>query len=273
MTTPFPFVSGAVLTAAQMNAITNLPINNQTASYTLLASDAGKRVIMNVGSANTVTVDDDIFSAGDTIFIANIGTATATITEGSGVNIESSGSLALVQYGGGTLVATSASVFTFFPFAAGAGAVVQVKSVTKTDTFSVAGTTYTDVTGLAVTITPTSATNKILVVASVAASQTVGSNTSYLQLVRGATAIGIGDAAGSRIRATASVDTPANNTLTSSSLSVLDDPNTTSATTYTVQIRANTGASNSFVNRSSADTDATTTPRCVSTITVYEVTP
>ena len=115
MTTPFPFVSGAVLTAAQMNDITNLPINNQTASYTLLASDAGKRVIMNVGSANTVTVDDDIFSAGDTIFIANIGTATTTITEGSGVDIESSGSLALAQYGGGTLIALSASTFTFFP--------------------------------------------------------------------------------------------------------------------------------------------------------------
>jgi hypothetical protein len=115
MTTPFPFVSGAVLTAAQMNDITNLPINNQTASYTLLASDAGKRVIMNVGSANTVTVDDDIFSAGDTIFIANIGTATTTITEGSGVDIETSGSLALAQYGGGTLIALSASTFTFFP--------------------------------------------------------------------------------------------------------------------------------------------------------------
>jgi hypothetical protein len=115
MTTPFPFTSGQVLTAAQMNAITTLPINNQTASYTLLASDAGKRVIMNVGSANTVTVDDDIFSAGDTIFIANIGTATTTITEGSGVDIESSGSLALAQYGGGTLIALSASTFTFFP--------------------------------------------------------------------------------------------------------------------------------------------------------------
>jgi hypothetical protein len=48
MTTPFPFVAGAVLTAAELNAITTLPINDQTASYTLVVGDVGKRVIMNV---------------------------------------------------------------------------------------------------------------------------------------------------------------------------------------------------------------------------------
>ena len=31
MTTPFPFVASSVLTAAQLNAITTLPINAQTA--------------------------------------------------------------------------------------------------------------------------------------------------------------------------------------------------------------------------------------------------
>jgi hypothetical protein len=35
MTTPFPFTPFQVLTAAQMNEITNLPINDQTANYTL----------------------------------------------------------------------------------------------------------------------------------------------------------------------------------------------------------------------------------------------
>ena len=46
MATPFPFTQGQVLTAAQMNAITTLPINDQTASYTLVVGDVGKRVIM-----------------------------------------------------------------------------------------------------------------------------------------------------------------------------------------------------------------------------------
>jgi hypothetical protein len=115
MTTPFPFTSGQVLTAAQMNAITTLPINDQTDDYTLVVGDVGKRVIMNKGTANTVTVDDSIFAAGDTIFIANKGAGVSTITAGAGVTINTSGSLALAQYGGGTLIALSASTFTFFP--------------------------------------------------------------------------------------------------------------------------------------------------------------
>jgi hypothetical protein len=47
MTTPFPFVAGQVLTAAQLNDIQNLPISDKTASYTLLATDVFKRTIMN----------------------------------------------------------------------------------------------------------------------------------------------------------------------------------------------------------------------------------
>jgi len=120
MATPFPFTPGQNLTAAQMNAITTLPINDQTANYTLVVGDVGKRVVMNVASANTVTVNDSIFAAGDTIFIANKGAGVSTITAGAGVTINTSGSLALAQYGGGTLIALSASTFTFFP-AAGMG--------------------------------------------------------------------------------------------------------------------------------------------------------
>jgi hypothetical protein len=53
MTTPFPFVAGAVLTAAELNAITTLPINDQTASYTLVVGDVGKRVVMNKSEQRT----------------------------------------------------------------------------------------------------------------------------------------------------------------------------------------------------------------------------
>jgi hypothetical protein len=119
MTTPFPFVAGAVLQASQLNAITTLPINDQTDDYTLVVGDVGKRVIMNKATANTVTVDDSIFAAGDTIFIANKGAGVSTITAGAGVTINTSGSLALAQYGGGTLIALSASTFTFFPAGGG----------------------------------------------------------------------------------------------------------------------------------------------------------
>jgi archaellum component FlaG (FlaF/FlaG flagellin family) len=82
MTTPFPFVAGAVLQASQLNAITTLPINDQTASYTLVVGDVGKRVIMNVATANTVTVDDSIFAAGDTVEVLNKGAGATTLTPG-----------------------------------------------------------------------------------------------------------------------------------------------------------------------------------------------
>jgi hypothetical protein len=113
MTTPFPFVAGAVLTAAELNAITTLPINDQTDDYTLVVGDVGKRVIMNKGTANTVTVDDSIFAESDTIFIANKGAGTSTITAGAGVTINSASGLALVTSQSGQLVALSASSFLF----------------------------------------------------------------------------------------------------------------------------------------------------------------
>ena len=118
MATPFPFTQGQVLTAAQMNAITTLPISTKTASYTAVVGDVGSRIAMNVATNNTVTINNSIFSAGDTIFISNItatGGVTTTVTAGAGVTINTSGSLVLAQYGGGTLVALSASTFTFFP--------------------------------------------------------------------------------------------------------------------------------------------------------------
>ena len=58
MTTPFPFVAGQVLTAAQLNEIQNLPISDKTASYTLVAGDETKRTMMNNASATTITVSN-----------------------------------------------------------------------------------------------------------------------------------------------------------------------------------------------------------------------
>ena len=118
MTTPFPFVAGQVLTAAQLNDIQNLPISDKTASYTLIAGDETKRTMMNNASATTITVNNSIFTVGDVIQVANKGAGVCTVTAGVGVTINTSGSLALAQYGGGYLLALSASTFTFFSGAA-----------------------------------------------------------------------------------------------------------------------------------------------------------
>ena len=114
MTTPFPFVASSVLTAQQLNDIQNLPISDKTASYVLIAGDETKRTMMNNASSTTITVNNSIFTVGDVIQVANKGAGTCTITAGAGVTINTSGNLALAQYGGGYLLALSASTFTFF---------------------------------------------------------------------------------------------------------------------------------------------------------------
>ena len=119
MTTPFPFVASQVLTAQQLNHIQNLPISDKTASYTLIAGDETKRTMMNNASATTITVNNSIFTVGDVIQVANKGAGTCTLVAGAGVTINTSGSLALAQYGGGYLLALSASTFTFFNLGGG----------------------------------------------------------------------------------------------------------------------------------------------------------
>ena len=152
-------------------------------------------------------------------------------------------------------------------------AVVQVKSTTKTDTFSMASTTFADITGLSVSITPTSASNKILIVATVAQ----GAEAVYtgnLRLMRDSTAIGVGATAGSRILSTSFNTTPQTHSMTSTSLNFLDSPATTSATTYKIQVAQVSGPGGTvYVNRSHTDTDNATYARNISTITVFEVTP
>jgi len=141
MTTPFPFVAAQILTAQQLNDIQNLPISDKTANYTLTATDTYKRTIMNNASATTITVNNSIFTVGDVIQVANKGAGTCTITAGAGVTINTSGSLALAQYGGGYLLALSASTFTFFNL--GAGNLYGVATGGTSSAITVSGQAYT----------------------------------------------------------------------------------------------------------------------------------
>jgi hypothetical protein len=135
-----------------MNAITSLPINDQTASYVLLVGDVGKRVVMNVASANTVTVNNSIFAASDTVEVLNKGAGATTITAGAGVTINSASGLELAQYQSGTLVALSASSFLFFESDGGS---ITTATATVATAQSTSSTSYVDLAtaGPAVTLT------------------------------------------------------------------------------------------------------------------------
>ena len=171
-------------------------------------------------------------------------------------------------------VLTAASLNANLSFAASnpSSAVVQVKSTTKSDTFTTTSATMTDITGLSVSITPTSASNKVLVFFVVNGSGAVGSTQGYLQLVRDSTAIAIGDAASNRSRVTANLGSVDVGSLENGQCVFLDSPATTSATTYKVQTkRGDSGTV--YINRTENDADNGNRSRSISSITVMEVTP
>ena len=180
----------------------------------------------------------------------------------------------LQDSGGNNLVTSNGSgVITSSAF----GKVLQVVSTTKTDTFSTTagGNAPATITGLTATITPSSTSSKILVIPNL----NIGSSTDNhiaLTLFRGTTAIGIGDTASNRPRAsfTGSNLTQGSTytwNMQTASFNFLDSPNTTSATTYSVKVGGN-GSTTIYVNRSGRDRDITTEDgRYASTITLMEI--
>ena len=236
------FTTGQVLTAAQMTSLQQTAMGGgsataKTASYTLVAADAGTTVIMNSASATTITVNTSLFSAGDTVFIQNIGAGVSTITPGT-ATVNTASSLALAQYASGNLYFTAAGASIFSKAdgaAAGGGKVLQVVSATTTTQTEIATTTFTDTT-LTATITPTLATSKILILITQnlyfqgggAADQGLGQ-----RIMRDSTEIW------ARTKSqTMSINVPSGTgpSLRSDiSISYLDSPATTSATTYKTQ--------------------------------------
>lgn len=150
----------------------------------------------------------------------------------------------------------------------GAFRILQVVSTTVTGTFATTSSSYTDVTGLSATITPSNTSSKILVIVSLSGTGQTANTNFFAQLVRGSTAIGVGGASGSRRTATS---VSRDQTFPSSLVMMhLDSPSTTSSTTYKVQVTTQ-GGGTVYVNRSEGDSDNISSPRTASAITLLEV--
>ena len=150
------------------------------------------------------------------------------------------------------------------------GKILQVVSTTKSDTFSTSNSTFTDVTGLNASITPSNSSNKVLVLVHVSGNCDQNARVN-MRLVRGSTAIGIGDAYDSRCRTFGGIYAPNNDSTTETVSCVhLDSPNTTSATTYKIQISFLSGAT-IYVNRSDAWSNHITHNTGTSSITLMEI--
>jgi len=155
-----------------------------------------------------------------------------------------------------------------------ASKVFQTVSTLKSDNFSTSSTTFVDVTGLSATLTPSSTSNKVLVIVSLPLQNNTAGGSSRGAILRGSTQVGGGTAVGSRGSATFRVRIPDTGAgVGPVTFTFLDSPATTSATTYKVQVAAESTTSALVGVSAGRDSDAGTDPRLASSITLIEVAP
>ena len=153
-----------------------------------------------------------------------------------------------------------------------AGGIIQVRSTTITNAPTFTQTSFTDLTGLAVSITPTRADSKVLIMVNIHATSNSATQC-YFRIFRTSdnTAVCVGDASGSRVQATMGTNFfVQSNAVQTCSMNFLDSPATTSNFTYKIQTRTQ-GAGGIYVNRAVTDSNAGTAGRFASSITVMEV--
>ena len=156
-----------------------------------------------------------------------------------------------------------------------AGGIIQVRSttLTTTATYAISGMTWTEVSGLTTTITPTRSDSKILCMVSIGAIASNGDNQRYgMALRRGSTNIGVNSDGANHTRANWCYTgrNLGNAPDAHISYTYLDSPASTSAQTYKVMITTE-GSYTLYINRSSGDSDSSSVFRAASTFTLMEI--
>ena len=159
------------------------------------------------------------------------------------------------------------------------GGIIQVVQTVKTDTFSqssLADNTFSNDTGVNVTITPSSNSSKIRLTGSVVVSMDLDNDGIGIGLYKGGSTVtaALGDAEGSRGRCMSmSFAQSYGGECRTIPFDFIDSPATTSATTYGIRVIffSGTGSTTVYLNRSQADDNNVYRPRAISTITAMEV--
>ena len=156
------------------------------------------------------------------------------------------------------------------------GGIIQVKQTFKNDEFSSSSSSYVDITGMTVTITPQSSSSKILIDVNLNAG---GADNMYagIKVMRGSTSIGLSTSMSLSSQVNASfaayTDYQGNSDVKAYNFGFrhLDSPNTTSATTYKLQVYTR-NAVEFILNRPQQNFNEVYMIGQTSAITVYEVT-
>ena len=232
--------------------------------------------VNTVESATTPTV-----LISDGLSVSGVSTLTGGLKVGTAVTISDNGNFGIT----GIMTASSYSGIT--TTALPAGTILQVKSVTKTDTASnysssntswrIGGTTGST---FGVAITPRSATSKMLITGTLSCSVTgpqynIGvhvmkyTGSGSAEIISGATA----DAASNRKRVTSVTEmNHSENTQQTAPFNYLDTAGQTTEIIYSLGLNnPSSTARTVYINRGVSDTDQIYYPRSVSTITVMEI--
>jgi hypothetical protein len=150
-----------------------------------------------------------------------------------------------------------------------------VQSV-KTDTSVISATTFTAISDLSVTITPTTNTSRVIVYASVNASTDFANRAVFIRLERNGSAIYVGDASGTRIQASGVMSGGDNaadqRRIENVAILFVDSPTTTSPVTYRIAGRRG-GSGDLKINRNKNNPDDSDTGLTASSIVAVEVAP
>ena len=165
--------------------------------------------------------------------------------------------------GNGTLATTST-----------AGKILQVQSTTKVDTFthsSLAESTYSNAP-MSVNITPTNASNKILILVKAVVSTFVADTRIAMGLFKDGSILVQGDGSGNRTRATAETYQAIQASAETIAADFLDTAGGTNQITYDIRFMHSQGnGANLYFNRSGLDHNSIGYYRTVSTMTAMEV--
>ena len=141
------------------------------------------------------------------------------------------------------------------------GAVLQVVQTVKTDSFSTTSNSLVDITGFAATITPLSASSKVLVDVRLGGYESSTAAVIAFNLLRGSTSIATGTAGqGAAVTMAITINADRGE---STGMLFLDSPSTTSATTYKLQMSTSGGTAALNIRESFYST--------ISTLTLTEI--